>query len=228
MTTKRGRPNFGFQVYCRWGMRRKPALCCHKARMRVVKDLVEPAEQVAMPGAAGGSEALQGGEASLEALYRAHHPRIVAVLWRVVGDRSQAEDIAGDVFCKLMRRPAILGGRDLRWLYRVAVNAGFDALRSRARRLRREEAAGVESMRSGRAAGALDDMLRAERQARVRQTLQAMKPRDARLLLLRSSGAAYREIADALGIAPGSVGTLLARAESAFESKFRARYGDAI
>jgi RNA polymerase sigma-70 factor (ECF subfamily) len=83
-------------------------------------------------------------------------------------------------------------------------------------------------LRSGYAPGALDDLLQAERQARVRETLQALKPRDARLLLLRSSGAAYREIAGAMGIAPSSVGALLARAEAAFERKFLARYGDSI
>jgi RNA polymerase sigma-70 factor (ECF subfamily) len=36
------------------------------------------------------------------------------------------------------------------------------------------------------------------------------------LLLLRQEGLSYRELADALGLAPGSVGTLLARAEAAF------------
>jgi RNA polymerase sigma-70 factor (ECF subfamily) len=55
-----------------------------------------------------------------------------------------------------------------------------------------------------------------------------MKPREAQLLLLRSSGLAYREVAQTLGIQPGSVGTLLARAEAEFERRFRTRYGDDI
>jgi RNA polymerase sigma-70 factor (ECF subfamily) len=163
----------------------------------------------------------------LEAVFREHHARIVGMLARLVGDRGRAEDIAGDVFCKLARSRAIPADQDgvASWIYRVASNAGFDALRSGARRRRREEAAGVESLRAAEPAGALEDLLRAERRARVRQTLQAMKPRDARLLLLRSEGVAYREIAQAMGVAPASVGTLLVRAEAAFERKFRARYG---
>jgi RNA polymerase sigma-70 factor (ECF subfamily) len=48
-----------------------------------------------------------------------------------------------------------------------------------------------------------------------------MKPRSAMLLLLRQSGLSYREIASALEIAPGSVGTLLARAEKEFRKKYR-------
>jgi RNA polymerase sigma-70 factor (ECF subfamily) len=60
----------------------------------------------------------------------------------------------------------------------------------------------------------------------VRRVLASLKPRDAQLLLLRSSGLAYRELAETLGIEPGSVGTLLARAEAEFERRFRARYGE--
>jgi hypothetical protein len=35
-------------------------------------------------------------------------------------------------------------------------------------------------------------------------------------------------LAEALGMQPGSVGTLLARAEAEFEKRFRARYGDGL
>ena len=71
-------------------------------------------------------------------------------------------------------------------------------------------------------------MLREERCARVRDVLGALKPRDAQLLLLRADGLAYCEVAGTLGIQPGSVGTLLARAEAEFERRFRARYGDDV
>jgi len=111
------------------------------------------------------------------------------------------------------------------WVYRVAMNAGLDALRSTARRKRREREAGVENARSASGEGALEDLLRQERCARVRAVLADLKPRDAQLLLLRADGLAYRELARSLGIQPASVGTLLARAEAEFERKFRARYG---
>ena len=57
------------------------------------------------------------------------------------------------------------------------------------------------------------------------ETLAILKPREAQLLLLRANGLAYRELAQTLGIQPGSIGTLLARAEAEFERKYRARYG---
>jgi RNA polymerase sigma-70 factor (ECF subfamily) len=165
-----------------------------------------------------------------DTIFREHYSRVVALLARVTGDRAQAEEIAADVFCKVSQRGRLaLGGDDpAPWIYRVATNAGLDALRSNTRRRRREEAAGVESVRLAGQQSALDEVLREEQCARVRDVLSALKPRDAQLLLLRAEGLAYRELAEALGMQPGSVGTLLARAEAEFEKRFRARYGDGL
>jgi RNA polymerase sigma-70 factor (ECF subfamily) len=191
---------------------------------------VQPAEEFALePAEAGASQDSRTG-AWFDALFREHYPRMVGMLARLTGDRGQAEEIAADVFCKLARRPALLKSRDdlTAWVYRVATNAGFDALRVNSRRRRWEQAAGAESLRVSASAGALDEMLRDERCARVRTVLAALRPREAQLLLLRASGLAYRELAQTLGIQPGSVGTLLARAEQEFEGRFRMRYGDEV
>jgi DNA-directed RNA polymerase specialized sigma24 family protein len=52
-----------------------------------------------------------------------------------------------------------------------------------------------------------------------------MKPRSAKTLVLRYSGLSYAEIANAIGVSPNSVGTLLARAEREFEQQYRALEG---
>ena len=95
-------------------------------------------------------------------------------------------------------------------------------------------AAGIlESMPEEEAAGALrlqrtdpvspaEEVERRETQERVREVLSRMEPRKARLLLLRHTGHSYAEIADILGVAPGSVGTMLARAERDFARRYRA------
>ena len=168
-----------------------------------------------------------GGD-SFEAVFQEHYPRIVGMLTRLTNDRGQAEEIASDVFCKLSRRPTLFArGQSLApWIYRVATNAGLDAWRSNARRRRREESAHAENLRLVSPGGPLDDVLREERCVRVRTVLASLKPREAQLLLLRASGLAYREVAEAAGVHPNSVGTLLVRAEAEFERKFRARYGD--
>ena len=190
---------------------------------------MQPEEFVLNPPGAGSGGVSRAG-AWFDAMFQEHYPRIVSILARLTGDRGQAEEIGADVFHKLARRPAPADGRDdlTAWVYRVATNAGFDALRTNSRRRRREEAAGAESLRAAAPASALDGMLRQERCARVRTVLAALKPRDSQLLLLRADGLAYRELARTLGIQPGSVGTLLARAEAQFERKFRLRYGDEV
>jgi RNA polymerase sigma-70 factor (ECF subfamily) len=104
----------------------------------------------------------------------------------------------------------------------------LDALRTNSRRRRREAEAGREGIHAAAAPSALDGILAQERRERVRAVLGALKPREAQLLLLRSSGLTYRELAGAVGIEPTSVGTMLARAEAEFERRFRARYGEHV
>src|ERR1043166_4395077 len=71
----------------------------------------------------------------LEGIFRAHYPRLVTILARLVGDRGQAEEIAADVFCKLSHRPGLLSKAEDRvaWMYRVAMNAGLAAVRGNRR-----------------------------------------------------------------------------------------------
>jgi RNA polymerase sigma-70 factor (ECF subfamily) len=176
-----------------------------------------------------------------EELFLAHYGRIVAVLVRLLGDWSRAEDLANEVFLKLYRRPlpahkeprsrgkkASLQAPDANvagWLYRTAMNLGIDALRSSARRRQYEQAAALAEAESHRGEDAFDQALRAERQHRVRAVLAELKPLQAQLLVLRANGHPYKELADALSIEPGSVGTLLARAEAAFEDRYLEHFG---
>ena len=55
----------------------------------------------------------------------------------------------------------------------------------------------------------------------VRRVLAHLLERQSRLLLLRHAGLSYAEIAEALDVAPGSVGTLLVRAEKAFLAAYK-------
>src|SRR5436309_11395842 len=64
----------------------------HKTRMDNVITSVQRAGEIAvMPADAGPG-------IWFEAIFREHYPRIVALLARLTGDRSQAEEIAADVF----------------------------------------------------------------------------------------------------------------------------------
>ena len=61
--------------------------------------------------------------------------------------------------------------------------------------------------------------------ARELEQAQADGDWQAELLLLRSDGLSYEEVASALELNPGSVGTLLGRAQRAFRKEYLKRYG---
>jgi RNA polymerase sigma-70 factor (ECF subfamily) len=154
--------------------------------------------------------------AAFEAVFFQHYTRIYALLFRLVGDRAEAEDLTLEAFCKLWQQPPTradnLGG----WLYRVALRLGYNALRAR-RRAGYEAQAGADALEQAPPLDPAREVERADERARVRAVLARMPERDAQLLILRHSGLAYREIAAALGVSPNSIGTLLARAEQEFE-----------
>lgn len=160
---------------------------------------------------------------AFEAFFLQNYGRVVAVLYRIVGDRAQAEELAGDVFMKLYRNPLPpnrghnVGG----WLYRTATRLGIDALRAAASRQRYEHQAGLIAHDADVSGTPLDDVLRAEDRTWVRKALAQLKPAQAQLLLLRHSGLSYKELAQALEVNANSVGTLLARAATDFERCYR-------
>ena len=163
----------------------------------------------------------QGDEASFESLFQSHYPRVYALLLRLVGTEAEAEDLAQDVFIQLYRHP-LRPGREhnlAAWLYRVATNLGYNALRSEKRLAARREALARESLAEAPLHSAPDpatEALRAEERAQVRAVLTQLPLPQAQLLFLRQAGFSYKELAEILEVAPGSIGTLLARAERAF------------
>ena len=65
----------------------------------------------------------------------------------------------------------------------------------------------------------------AEEQEKVRLILAVIASRQAELLILRSQGLSYEELAAALELNPASIGTLLCRAQDAFRKEYVKRYG---
>jgi RNA polymerase sigma-70 factor, ECF subfamily len=161
---------------------------------------------------------------SFETLFLEHWPAVYRVLLRLVGDPAEAEDLALETFLQLHRRYPLpaegfnLGG----WLYRVATNLGLRSIRSFRRRERYELAAGKGALDEAPEDRPAEIHDREEQRHSVRVVLAQMPTRQAQLLVLRYSGIAYKEIAQALGLAPASIGPLLLRAEREFEKRYRA------
>jgi RNA polymerase sigma-70 factor (ECF subfamily) len=157
----------------------------------------------------------------IETIFHTHYERIARVIARVLRDPSRAEELAVEVILKWSRNPGAQGENSQAWLYRVAVRAGLDELRRETRRTRRERV-----VRFFRHSPTPED-IRASRedQEKVRAVLAAIQPRQAELLVLRSDGFSYDELAGALDLNPASIGTLLSRAERTFRKEYIKRYG---
>jgi RNA polymerase sigma-70 factor (ECF subfamily) len=179
---------------------------------------------ITSPNTAQGRPAFADREAddAFEATFETHWSWVCSTLYRLVGDWDEAEDLSLQVFCRLRQRPPKDPEKVANWLYRVATNAGLNALRARKRRRKYEESAATLRWEHDHPVDPAVETERGETRQRVRQVLAHMKPRAAQLLILRHSGLSYAEIAATLDIAPGSVGTLLARAEQEFERRYRA------
>ena len=163
----------------------------------------------------------RGDDLAFARLYEQHWNTVQRLLARVLGDADLAGDVAQDVFVQLYRRPPD-GSAPLRaWLCRVAVNRGYNALRSDRRRRTREDAVARDPSDTT----SVDAANQAEERDLVRRALLALSERQRDCLTLRSEGLSYAEMAAALGVAPGSVGTLLARAERAFKEAYVAQRG---
>lgn len=149
-------------------------------------------------------------EPDFDRLFRAEYSRVAAIANRVLADPAEAEDVAQEVFLSFHRLHSPAAGYAPAWLHRAASHTALNRLRERKRRLRRELAsAGPASDGTDPAAEA---MMAADAE-RVRDALRRLPRKSAAVLALRYSGLSYAEVAAALGVGIGQVGTLLRRAE---------------
>ena len=164
------------------------------------------------------ADTARGDTAAFETLFQRHYDRVYGILFRLVGERGEAEDLAQEVFLRLhdhARRRRNHDDSVGAWLYRVATNLGYNALRDRRRRWQRD----VHLVRSEAGDAEAEAARREERRA-VRAALARLSERQAQLLILRQMEFSYAECAAIVGVAPASVGALLARAARAFREAY--------
>lgn len=147
-------------------------------------------------------------------VFEALKPKLLRYCTYRCGDPDAAEDVVQEAMVRLWRRSAREPPSDPEaWLYTTVRHLILDG--AKVARNRRRLLAGVPVPASERepADRAVE---RAEERERVQGVLRQMPERGREILMLRYSGFSYREIADRVGVASGSVGTLLARAERRF------------
>jgi RNA polymerase sigma factor (sigma-70 family) len=157
-------------------------------------------------------------EDAFDALFLAEWPKVVRIAQRVLGEGSQAEDAAQEVFLAFYRRFAEkLPERPGPWLYAAASHVALNALRGERRRDRRERAHVQDAATA--AEDPAGELLAREAAKELRSALARLKPQSAQVLALRYAGLRYQEISETIGIPVGQVGTRLRRAEQALRKE---------
>ena len=146
----------------------------------------------------------------VEQLFRQYHDPLVRYLTRRLGDRDWAEEVAQETFLRALRQETIVNERS--WLFAVATNLVRDDARRDARRRRHLELLFHEEREREMAEPEPTTLERAQEAAFARKALDALVEKDRLALLMREEGLDYTEIAEALGLSVGSIGTTLARA----------------
>lgn len=138
---------------------------------------------------------------------------------RMLGSRTQAEDVAQETFIAAYRSLGQFRGGNLRaWLLRIAANRSRDALRRRARRPESSLDLSLENPSFQPVSGAESPdtaALRGELNAEIQRAFLKLPPdQRATIALIDAQGLSYREAADALGVSVGTVKSRLSRARA--------------
>lgn len=164
---------------------------------------------------------------AFETLTMRNQTRVRSYLQRFIGDAQLAEDLTQEVFMRVYKHRATYRCEApfSVWLFRIAHNVAFNALRTKRRRpevlfnalnagASETTQVGYEyglSTRSG--ATPTQSIARLERQAIVRDAIQKLPPRQRQAVLLaRFESMTYQQIADVMEMSPEAVKSLICRA----------------
>ncbi|WP_243295964.1 RNA polymerase sigma factor [Geothrix mesophila] len=150
--------------------------------------------------------------------------RILALAWRMLGDRHLAEDAAQETYLRVFRslNSFRLGERFEAWMVRIAVNVCHDLTRKRGPRPAPVEV--LEVLEGEAPLGTEASILLDQRRALVRRALATLPQAERAALVLRDlEGLSTEEAARILGVRPVTVRSQAASARAKVQA-FCARH----
>ena len=158
-----------------------------------------------------------GDTEAFEVLYRRHVGRVYAVCFRIVTNQSRAEELTQQVFVRAWEMLHTFRGESAfsSWLYRIAVNIVLVDLRSERRRaLRIELNDGLEHTASTPLQASPEEIMDLE------EAIGALPPQARTIFVLHDvEGYQHDEIAEMMGLAPGTTKAQLHRARKLLKEK---------
>jgi RNA polymerase sigma-70 factor (ECF subfamily) len=168
---------------------------------------------------------------AFEILVDRHQASVLNLIYRFIGDRTQAKDLAQEVFIKVWQaaktyRPE---AKFTTWIYRIATNVCFNELKSARRRrwfqFRRsneDNEGSIEETFSDGSPTAEDLLLERERSRQISDALQSLPDNQRMALVLkRYDDLSYAEIAQIIGCSVSAVESLLVRAKRTLQEKLK-------
>ena len=132
-------------------------------------------------------EKVQAGDAEYFApLLERYSQPVFSLLVRIVGNREDAEELTQDVFLKVFRSLSSFRRNSsfATWLYRIAYNTAVSATRRPKREWMSFDDSGMERMAEETSDDEADEVFNEERQQRLEQALDQLRPGDRALILL--------------------------------------------
>lgn len=155
--------------------------------------------------------AKQGDREAFSALVRKYQRRVYATAFQILGNHSDADDVAQDAFVRAFRKLQSFDGRAdfFTWLYRITVNTALNYLRSRKRAVALWQDSRDDSPDADDAGLERSPRMWAELTEDMRRTFAAISELSATLritlVLATVQGMPYKNIAELLGIPEGTV-----------------------
>jgi RNA polymerase sigma-70 factor (ECF subfamily) len=155
-----------------------------------------------------------GDRAALRIVYQDTSAKLFGVCLRILNDRSEAEDVLQDVYVTVWRKAASFDparASPITWLVAIARNRSIDRLRASAQNRRSEPIESAEDV-SDEGPGALDLVVSAEQQARLKTCLGELEERQSSAIRgAFLDGATYDQLAQRMGVPLGTMKSWIRR-----------------